>query len=243
MTEDNPLVTYLNAGETSISNILLHHYHDLGMTTAQLVVYLEFKSYLDRGILDPDIRQIACHLKTDENQVFDLLHQMMSNQLVVQQMRKLADGKEDAFWDFTPLINKLGAFNEQSIGEQEQTTKKNQRVTTFNKIEVEVGRPLSPMEMQIVNDWLDKDHYQPAIIALALRQAVMNSALSLQYMDRILRNWSRQGLKSVHDIQEHERQFEERKSQSTYSRKGSQKINGPQIPIFNLNDQQSQKKK
>ena len=40
------------------------------------------------------------------------------------------------------------------------------------------------MEMQIVNDWIDRDHYKAAIIDLALRQAVMNNALSLQYMDR-----------------------------------------------------------
>lgn len=241
MTENNPLVQYLNAGETTISNILLHHYHELGMSTAQLVVYLEFKSYLDRGIIDPDIRQIARHLQTDENQVFDLLHQMMSNKLVVQQMRKLADGKEDAFWDFTPLINKIGAFNEQEAVEKVETKNSNQRKTTFNKIEAEVGRPLSPMEMQIVNDWIDRDHYQGAIIDLALRQAVMNNALSLQYMDRILRNWSRQGLKSVHDVQEHERQFEEQKSQNSYSHQESRKIQGPKIPIFNLNTQQKNK--
>lgn len=233
MTEGNPLVYYLKAGETSISNILLHHYHELGMSTAQLVVYLEFKSYLDRGIIDPDIRQIAQHLQTDENQVFELLHQMMSNKLVVQQMRRLDDGKEDAFWDFTPLINKLSAFNEQKVTAKINTSNGNQRQKTFNKIEAEVGRPLSPMEMQIVNDWIDRDHYPAAIIDLALRQAVMNNALSLQYMDRILRNWFRQGLKSVHDVQEHERQFEERKS--NYGHQGSRKIQGPEIPIFNLN--------
>ncbi|MBB1062800.1 DnaD domain-containing protein [Limosilactobacillus fastidiosus] len=241
MTENNPLVQYLNAGETTISNILLHHYHELGMSTAQLVVYLEFKSYLDRGIIDPDIRQIARHLQTDENQVFDLLHQMMSNKLVVQQMRKLADGKEDAFWDFTPLINKIGAFNEQEAVEKVETKISNQRKMTFNKIEAEVGRPLSPMEMQIVNDWIDRDHYSGSIIDLALRQAVMNNALSLQYMDRILRNWSRQGLKSVHDIQEHERRFEERKSQNNYSHQEPREIQGPKIPIFNLNTQQKNK--
>lgn len=159
----------------------------------------------------------------------------MSNKLVVQQMRKLDDGKEDAFWDFTPLINKLSAFNEQEATEQANANTGNQRKETFNKIEAEVGRPLSPMEMQIVNDWIDRDHYKAAIIDLALRQAVMNNALSLQYMDRILRNWSRQGLKSAHDIREHERQFEERKS--NYSHQDARKIQGPKIPIFNLNSQ------
>lgn len=236
MENENPLIHYLRAGETSISNLLLHHYHDLGMTTGELVVYLEFKSYLDRGILDPDIRKIANHLGTDEKQVFDLLHQMMNNKLVTQQMRKLDDGKEDAFWDFTPLLNKLGALTDQNESEEKEKQTNSNRIESFNKIEAEIGRPLSPMELQIVSDWFDRDHYQPDIINLALRQAVMNSALSLQYMDRILRNWAHQGLRSVHDVQEHERRFEERKSNSYSENHSPKKVQGPEIPIFNIND-------
>lgn len=235
---DSAMLRYLQAGQTSVSNLLLHHYHDLGMSTGQLMVYLEFKSYLDRGILDPDIRKVAKHLGTDENQVFNVLHQMTVKQLVVQKTRQLADGKEDAIWDFTPLLTKLADFNLQESDREDDAEATNQRVTTFNKIEAEFGRTMSPMEMQIINDWLDRDHYPAGIIDLALRQAVLNSALSLQYMDRILRNWQRQGLKSVRDVQEHERQFEERKSQrqaKVTSTKPNQQ--GPKIPIFKMNGQ------
>lgn len=235
---ENALLRYLQAGQTSVSNLLLHHYHDLGMSTGQLMVYLEFKSYLDRGILDPDIRKIAKHLGTDDNQVFNVLHQMTVKQLVVQKTRQLPDGKEDAIWDFTPLLTKLADLNLQEADQASSEQATNQRVATFNKIEAEFGRTMSPMEMQIINDWLDKDHYPAEIIALALRQAVLNSALSLQYMDRILRNWQRQGLKSARDVQEHERQFEERKSQrqgKVTSTQPSKK--GPTIPIFKMNNQ------
>lgn len=235
---ENALLRYLQAGQTSVSNLLLHHYHDLGMSTGQLMVYLEFKSYLDRGILDPDIRTIAQHLGTDDNQVFNVLHQMTVKQLVVQKTRQLPDGKEDAIWDFTPLLTKLADLNLQETDQATAEQATNQRVTTFNKIEAEFGRTMSPMEMQIINDWLDRHHYPAEIIDLALRQAVMNSALSLQYMDRILRNWQRQGLKSARDVQEHERQFEERKSQ----RQGTTtpvkpQRQGPKIPIFKMNGQ------
>lgn len=72
------------------------------MTTAQLVLYLQFKSYQDRGTMNPDVRVIAKNLGTSENQVFNQLHQMMTNKLVKQGMRKLPDGKEDAIYDFTP---------------------------------------------------------------------------------------------------------------------------------------------
>ena len=53
---ENILQRYLAAGETLISNLLLHHYKELGLTTSQLVLYLQLKSYQDQGVANPDIR-------------------------------------------------------------------------------------------------------------------------------------------------------------------------------------------
>ena len=211
MTDASLLQHYLQAGETNISNLLLHHYKELGMTTSQFVLYLQFKSYQDRGIMNPDVRTIAKNLGTKERQVFEQLHQMMINHLVEQKMRKMEDGKEDAIYDFSLLINKLALLNENDQAVTVKVENTNNRVETFNQLEAEFGRPLSSMELQIVNDWLDKDNYSAIMIKLALRQAVMNSALNLQYMDRILQSWDRQGLRTERDINEHEKRFEQRK--------------------------------
>lgn len=225
---------YLQAGETNISNLLLHHYKELGMTTSQFVLYLQFKSYQDRGIMNPDIRIIAKNLGTDERQVFEQLHQMMTNHLVEQKMRKMNDGKEDAIYDFSLLINKIAVLNEHDQEKNVKVENSTSRAKVFNQLEAEFGRPLSSMELQIVNDWLDKDNYSAVMIKLALREAVMNSALNLQYMDRILRSWQRQGLRSERDINEHERRFEERKSPGQPAAKKT--LTKPKIPIYKLGE-------
>lgn len=235
--ETSLLQNYIQAGETNISNLLLHHYKEIGMTTSQLVLYLEFKSYQDRGIVNPDIRLLAKHLGTDEKQVFNQLHQMMTNHLVEQQIRQLSDGKEDVFFDFSALVNKLINLQEQTANNQQVEQTANKREATFAMLESEFGRPLSSMELQIVNDWFDKDQYTGAMIKLALRQAVMNSALNLQYMERILQNWQRQGLRTERDITEHERKFEERRSDQESNRDhGRQLPKGPKIPIYKLGE-------
>ncbi|MBB1079173.1 DnaD domain protein [Limosilactobacillus sp. STM2_1] len=235
MADAEILQHYLQAGETTISNLLLHHYKELGMTTSQFVLYLQFKSYHDRGIMNPDIRMIAKNLGTNERQVFTQLHQMMTNHLVEQKMRKLDDGKEDAIYDFSLLINKLVLLNENDRATTVKIDSTNAREETFNHLEAEFGRPLSSMELQIVNDWLDKDNYSAIMIKLALRQAVMNSALNLQYMDRILQSWDHKGLRTERDINEHERQFEQRKA--TNSQKPNRKtLTKPKIPIYKLGE-------
>lgn len=234
---ENSLQRYLHAGETSVSNILLHHYKEIGLTTSQLVLYLQFKSYQDCGNASPDIRQIAKNLATSEVQVFDQLHQMVMSGLVDQQMRKTEGGKEEAVYDFAPLINRLAVFDDQQATQHVETTAANSRMKTFNSLEAEFGRPLSSMEMQIVNDWLDKDGYSAEMIKLALKQAVLNSALSLNYMERILQSWNRQGLRARHDIEQHERQFEQRRGQqenATSSKHPRKK--GPKIPIYKLGE-------
>lgn len=234
MTDANLLQHYLQAGETNISNLLLHHYKELGMTTSQFVLYLQFKSYQDRGIMNPDVRTIAKNLGTKERQVFEQLHQMMTNHLVEQKMRKMEDGKEDAIYDFSLLINKLALLNENDQEAVIKVEDTNTRVETFNQLEAEFGRPLSSMELQIVNDWLDKDNYSSIMIKLALRQAVMNSALSLQYMDRILQSWDRQGLRTERDINEHEKRFEQRKEAGQKPEKKT--LKKPKIPIYKLGE-------
>lgn len=237
MPEDKEILRhYIQAGTTDISNLLLHHYKELNMTTAQLVLYLEFKSYQDRGTLNPDVRLIAKHLGTSETQVFNQLHQMMTNQLVVQKMRQLPDGKEDALYDFTPLINRLILFQEQKRDDQQEKDTQDRRVATFNMLESEFGRPLSSMELQIVNDWLEQDHYTAVMIKLALRQAVKNGALNLKYIERILQSWQRQGLRSANDINEHERQFENRQEEKNTVVGGNHHPNGPKIPLYKLGE-------
>ena len=234
MPDSSLLQHYLQAGETNISNLLLHHYKELGMTTSQFVLYLQFKSYQDRGIMNPDVRTIAKNLGTKERQVFEQLHQMMTNHLVEQKMRKMEDGKEDAIYDFSLLINKLALLNENDQEETIKVENTNSRAEAFNQLEAEFGRPLSSMELQIVNDWLDKDNYSAIMIKLALRQAVMNSALNLQYMDRILQSWDRQGLRTERDINEHEKRFEQRKEAGQKPEKKT--LKKPKIPIYKLGE-------
>ncbi|MHC5215229.1 DnaD domain protein [Enterococcus sp. LJL128] len=64
------------------------------------------------------------------------------------------------------------------------------------EIEKNFGRPLSPVEIEMVTSWQLTDNYSDDLILVALKEAVLNQAYSLKYMDRILLNWERKGIKS-----------------------------------------------
>ena len=69
----------------------------------------------------------------------------------------------------------------------------------FEIFEREFGRPLSPMEFEIIDDWLNQNISKELIIE-ALREAIYNGAKSLRYISKILISWQEKGYKSKSDI-------------------------------------------
>lgn len=230
---DQVLDAFESAGHTVINNLILRNYRRVGMTTAQFMVYLQLKSYLDQGIASPDIAQVATDLGTDENQVFELMHQMIQHQFLTHETKTDSYGKQSDYYNFSRFTKKISHLVTQQQTQQvvQQTT--SERETIFNKIEVEFGRPLSPIELETVAKWFDEDHYAPKLIELALQEAVLNQAWNLKYMDRILRSWEKQHITTAQQVD----QLRQSHLQQTSSANQSKKMpTGPDIPLFKIGD-------
>ena len=72
-------------------------------------------------------------------------------------------------------------------------------VDLFQKFEEEFGRPLSPMEYEIINNWLDNGTSEELILE-ALKEAIYNNVKSLRYIEKILLNWKDKGYKNKSDV-------------------------------------------
>lgn len=239
MQKDSFIQAFINDGNTVISNLLLHHYHDIGMSTSELMVFIELRSYIDHGNGNPSVAKIAQHLGASVDQVYDLIQQMVSDGFLKQQLKKNDSGKEEIEYDFTPLINRLERWHTDQKESQEDSQEQNDRQKIFQDIEMEFGRMLNPMEMSLINDWLDRDHYDPKIIKLALRETVLNGKYNFKYMDRILINWRNKNLQTPQEVEAELRRFDEQKS--NYGSDNSHaKPSGHHIPIFKLGDKNTE---
>lgn len=232
---ENILSKYLALGQTTISNVLLHHYHDLGMSTSEFMVYLELKSFLDRGQV-PNIKQIASYLGTEIDQVYEFIHELVSHQFLRQTLEKNESGQEAEVYDFSPLENKIATFL-MKVQAPQITQQKVTKEELFKKLESGFGRLLSPMEIGLVNNWLDDDHYDPAIIELALRETVLNGKYNFRYMDRILLNWRRRKLTTVQAVETDLKSYAEQRAGSAINSNSTNQMPTPHIPIFKLADQ------
>ena len=64
----------------------------------------------------------------------------------------------------------------------------------YSLFESEFGRTLSPMEFEMINNWIEKGVKEDTI-KNALKEAVLNGVRNFKYIDKIIYSWSKDGVK------------------------------------------------
>ena len=98
----------------------------------------------------------------------------------------------------------------------------NEEGRLFQRFEEEFGRPITPMELEMISMWLDEDKHSPMMIEAALREAVISAKLSFRYIDRILRDWKKNGIRTLEEAKEHGERIRNRRLRS-YESKNEQR--------------------
>lgn len=199
--EDELFNKFVDSGSTSINNLILKNYHKLGMTEKDLIVYLALSMYGQKGNTFPMAKDLADDTGMDEASIYTIIQGLIK--LGIIELKTIMDHHQQRdIYSLTPIYHRI-----QSLLQQEQRSDKQHKLMSdteelFRKIEVEFGRPLSPIEQEQIHQWIDDDHYSVELIDLALREAVLNQAYSLKYMDRILISWEKSNIKTAEQLQD-----------------------------------------
>ena len=90
------------------------------------------------------------------------------------------------------------------------TSKYSNDSNIFSDIEKEFGRTLSSIEYEIVKAWLD-NNISEELIKLALKEAIYNGVFNLRYIDKILYEWSKKGIKNSKDVEKAKKNYKNNK--------------------------------
>lgn len=194
----------INAGTTSINNLILLHLQDLEMSSDEFLLYCNLKMFQEQQVFFPSTQQLMTNTGFSEGQIYQLVQSMIQNHFIKIDSQTVKGQKYQDYYDLSPIYQVL-------LGEQlnsRTSANLNDIQTLFQKIEVEFGRPLSPIEQQTIQAWIVDDHYSVPLIMLALKEAVLNQAYSLKYMDRILLNWEKNNIKTPEQLQNYNKRLE-----------------------------------
>lgn len=79
----------------------------------------------------------------------------------------------------------------------------------FEIIEKEFARPLTSIEYEIISAWLE-DGTKEELILEAIKEAVFSGVCNLRYIDKILYEWGKKGIKTAKDVEKNRTEFKEK---------------------------------
>lgn len=229
----------LSDGQTTITNYLLANYHRIGVSSEELFIYILIKGQHTMTVPMPEIDHLQVQTGYHKQRLFDIFHKMIEKKLTkITQVSN--DGHQVDAYDFTPMYEKLSLLKpavtrkKATTAESANPVSESDRQTVFETIEKEFGRTLSPFEMEMISQWLDIDHFEPTVIRLALKEAVLSQVYNLKYMDRILGNWQHNKLRSPQQIQTY---LQKRNQSNRKTDSPDDHYDGPEIPFIDLTKQ------
>lgn len=185
-----------------IPRLLLLNYKKLKITDSELILLIYL---IDDNEFDP--QKISKDLNIKQVDVLNMINDL-EKKGIVKLKSKISNNMTDEFVDLDELYNKLVLI----IMENKE---KKQETTIYDLIQEEFGRGLSSMEYEIIGAWLDQG-FSEELIKEALREAVYNGVTNLRYIDRILADWRKKGIKTKDDVKLKNKKKEENKVKEVF---------------------------
>ena len=195
-------MTYLDAfksGNLVLPSALLLHYNQLFSSSEDFLVWQFF--YLQNttalGELSPS--QIAEKIGKNVTEVNQAISRLTEKGLLQYRTIEL-NGEIEVIFDATLALERLDQLFEKQAPNQVQSAPNDLKslVDTFQQ---ELGRLLSPFEIEDLEKSLKEDGTSADLIKEALREAVLNGKPNWKYIQAILRNWRHDGIKSVAQVE------------------------------------------
>ncbi len=188
------IIELLKSINYQISKELLFNYKKLNITDSELIVLIYLINQ-SNNTYNP--KQIGNDLKLDLNNVLELINSLCEKNIIKIEMKKINNIRSEVI-NLDSLYEKI-AFVLTEVEEKNDSN-------LYGVFETEFGRTLSPMEFEIINGWVDNG-YTEELIKLALKEATYNGVSNLRYIDKIIYEWSKKGIKTKEDVENNRKQF------------------------------------
>lgn len=207
------LKQFLEHGQSSISNLIFKYYKRLGLDEKELVMYL-LLTMEEQAYQKPVLEHISHMMNLSIEEVYGMLSQLEHKGWIRLHSKANDEGKIDDFYDLTPVYRKIDQVLLQEKRVKKERDGKVNIQSLLSLLEQEIARPLSPIEIEQVNQWIIQDDYHPELIRLAFREAIYNKVRHpFQYADRILQRWQQERIttpnEAVSNLQENRKYKED----------------------------------
>jgi DNA replication protein len=186
-------------GNVVIPAALLFHYKELFSSADDFLIWQFFfyqnTSHLE-SLAPSEVAQATGKTVAQVNQAIENLQE---SGLLEFKTISIA-GEIEMIFDALPALEKLDVLLEpkQPV---EMVRTENDLKTLVGDFERELGRFLSPFEIEDLQKTVEDDKTSVDLVRAALKEAVFNNKTNWKYIQAILRNWRREGITTVAQVE------------------------------------------
>ncbi len=190
------ILNMLKDKDISIPKVLLMNYKKLKLNEAELIILLFL---INSSEYNPKLISDTMDIKMPL--LLEMIALLEEKGILKIELKKVNEIQMEVC-NLDNLYEKLALL----IMENKEDEKKS---TIYDIFETELGRTLSPIEYELVSEWLNNNSEE--ILKLALKEATYNGVSNFRYIDRIIHEWNKKGIKTREDVIRNNEEFKRKK--------------------------------
>ena len=196
-------MTYFDAfksGNLVLPSALLLHFKELFPSSEDFLVWQFFYLQNTTALGDVSPSQIAEIIGKEVADVNQSISNLTENGLLQYRTIEL-NGEIELIFDASLAFERLDSLLDSQTPATTVPNPQNQLKDLVETFQQELGRLLTPFEIEDLSKTVKEDGVKADLIKEALREAVLNSKPNWKYIQAILRNWRHEGIQSVAQVE------------------------------------------
>lgn len=206
-TNFNRIRVWTDQLQITVPQLFFKHYNELNIQDDEALIVLHLLTFEQEGIDFPTPTDLMQRTNFQLMTISQILQRLMQKGFVEISQSTDESGRITEKYSIYPIWERLLDLLQAKEQQQLSSANKLDEAKIFQLFEQELGRLLSPMEIETIGMWMDLDQHSPEIIKAALREAVLADKVNLRYIDRILIEWKKKNIKTLAQIEKHSEQY------------------------------------
>lgn len=192
--KSSKLIEMYKDGNIIIPIYIFKNYKKLNIELNEFIFLMYLCSKGNKILFDP--ATFSQELNIDLEELMDIVSKLSDKNLLKVEVIKGEKKIMEEIIELDDFYNKLSLIAMDDIN----TLSVSDKTNIFEKIEKEFGRTLSPIEFEIIQAWIEGGISEELILE-ALKEATFNGVSNLRYIDKILYEWGKDGVKTKMDVE------------------------------------------
>lgn len=203
------LIDIFKKGDIVIPTFFLKNYKSMGLELNEFIFLMYLKSNSNSMTFDPE--KISEDFGLELMEIMQIVGNLTEKDFISVEAKKNDKGYMEDVILLDGFYNKVKLLLVKEISNKKSEDVNNSSI--YEYIEKEFARTLSSIEYEIIRAWLE-NNISEELIKEAVKEAVFNGVSNLKYIDKILYEWDKNGIKTVEDVENNRKKRQSMKDKS-----------------------------